>query len=59
MLAQPWAGVVLSGAATVAQLESNLTAAGVAWDAALEGALAGLAEEPGAYWERRSALPWN
>ena len=34
-------------------------AAGVAWDAALEGALAGLAEEPGPYWERRSALPWN
>ena len=59
VLAQPWAGVVLSGAATVAQLESNLTAAGVAWDAALEGALAGLAEEPEAYWERRSALPWN
>ena len=59
VLAQPWAGVVLSGAATVAQLESNLTAAGVAWDAALEDALAGLAEEPGAYWERRSALPWN
>ena len=35
------------------------TAAGVAWDDALEAALAGLAEEPEAYWERRSALPWN
>jgi len=59
VLAQPWADVVLSGAATVAQLESNLAATGVAWDEALEGALAGLAEEPGPYWERRSALPWN
>jgi len=59
VLAQPWADVVLSGAATVAQLESNLAATGVAWDEALEGGLAGLAEEPGPYWERRSALPWN
>ncbi len=59
VLAQPWADVVLSGAATVAQLESNLAATGVAWDDALEDALAGLAEEPGPYWERRSALPWN
>ena len=59
VLAQPWADVVLSGAATVAQLESNLAATGVAWDDALEDGLAGLAEEPGPYWERRSALPWN
>ena len=59
VLAQPWADVVLSGAATVAQLESNLAATDVAWDDALESALAGLAEEPGPYWERRSALPWN
>ena len=59
VLAQPWADVVLSGAATVAQLESNLAATGVAWDEALERRLAGLAEEPGPYWERRSALPWN
>ena len=59
VLAQPWADVVLSGAATVAQLESNLAATGVAWDEALERGLAGLAEEPGPYWEHRSALPWN
>ena len=59
VLAQPWADVVLSGAATVAQLESNLAATGVAWDDGLERRLAGLAEEPGPYWEHRSALPWN
>jgi aryl-alcohol dehydrogenase-like predicted oxidoreductase len=59
VLAQPWADVVLSGAATVAQLESNLAATDVAWDDALEAGLARLADEPATYWERRSALPWN
>ena len=54
-LAQPWAGVVLSGAATVGQLESNLAAREVVWD----GGLDELAEEPEAYWATRSALPWN
>jgi aryl-alcohol dehydrogenase-like predicted oxidoreductase len=58
-LARPWAGVVLSGAATVAQLCSNLAARDVRWDAELERALAGLREDPDAYWETRSRLPWN
>jgi len=58
-LAQPWAGVVLSGAATVGQLESNLAARDVDWDGELEERLAVLAEEPGAYWAARSALPWT
>jgi aryl-alcohol dehydrogenase-like predicted oxidoreductase len=58
-LAQPWADVVLSGAATVGQLESNLGARAVEWDAELEQRLAGLTEEPGAYWSRRSELAWN
>jgi aryl-alcohol dehydrogenase-like predicted oxidoreductase len=58
-LAQPWAGVVLSGAATVAQLASNLDARGLEWHDAAERELAPLAEEPDAYWMRRSQLPWN
>jgi aryl-alcohol dehydrogenase-like predicted oxidoreductase len=58
-LAQPWADVVLSGAATVDQLESNLRARALEWDAELEHRLAGLAEDPAAYWARRSELPWN
>jgi aryl-alcohol dehydrogenase-like predicted oxidoreductase len=58
-LARPWAGVVLSGAATVAQLRSNLAARDVRWDAELERGLAALREEPDAYWETRSRLPWN
>jgi aryl-alcohol dehydrogenase-like predicted oxidoreductase len=59
VLAQPWAGVVLSGASTVVQLEANLRASEVTWDAALEEQLAGLVEAPGAYWATRSALAWN
>ena len=59
VLAQPWAGVVLSGAATVAQLEANLRATDVEWDDELEQQLSALVEEPGAYWATRSALAWN
>ncbi|MGH2947397.1 MAG: aldo/keto reductase [Solirubrobacteraceae bacterium] len=58
-LAQPWADVVLSGAATVAQLESNLAARTVSWDADLEARLGGLVEPPAAYWAARAELPWN
>ncbi|ALV36840.1 aldo/keto reductase [Streptomyces sp. CdTB01] len=59
ILRQPWAGVVLSGAATVAQLASNLHAAAVDLDEDQLARLAGLAEEPRAYWEKRSSLPWH
>ena len=57
-LAQPWADVVLSGAATVPQLRSNL--------AALERTsgpdpeqLTGLAIDPRVYWGERAAMPWT
>ncbi|MEU9327280.1 aldo/keto reductase [Streptomyces canus] len=59
VLRQPWAGVVLSGAATTVQLASNLHAAVVDLDDQQLSRLAELAEEPGAYWERRSRLPWH
>jgi aryl-alcohol dehydrogenase-like predicted oxidoreductase len=58
-LAQPWADVVLSGAATVEQLESNLAARTLTWDADLERRLAGLVEQPAAYWAARAELPWT
>jgi aryl-alcohol dehydrogenase-like predicted oxidoreductase len=51
--------VVLSGAATVEQLQSNLGARDVAWDDDLEDALAGLAEPADEYWAARSRLAWN
>ncbi|WP_406479847.1 aldo/keto reductase [Streptomyces sp. NBC_01615] len=59
ILRQPWAGVVLSGAATANQLASNLHAAVVDLDDDQLSRLAALAEDPGAYWERRGQLPWH
>jgi aryl-alcohol dehydrogenase-like predicted oxidoreductase len=53
--AQPWADVVLSGAATVEQLESNLAALELTYYTTLDG----LAEERDVYWARRAELPWN
>ena len=55
VLAQPWADVVRSGAATVEQLQSNLGA--LTLD--MPGLLDELVEDPVAYWETRAALPWN
>ncbi|MGW4731572.1 aldo/keto reductase [Streptomyces shenzhenensis] len=59
ILHRPWAGVVLSGAATTGQLASNLHAAAVDLDEDQLARLAPLAEEPAAYWERRGQLPWH
>jgi aryl-alcohol dehydrogenase-like predicted oxidoreductase len=55
-LAQPWAGVVLSGASSIPMLESNLGALALAPD---PGAFAELAEPPDAYWSARSQLAWS
>ncbi|WP_316774746.1 aldo/keto reductase [Streptomyces sasae] len=59
VLRQPWAGVVLSGAATLNQLASNLHAAVVDLDEEQLSRLAALVEDPHAYWERRGSLPWH
>ncbi|MEU5344844.1 MULTISPECIES: aldo/keto reductase [unclassified Streptomyces] len=59
VLRQPWAGVVLSGAATAVQLSSNLHAAVVDLDDEQQSRLDALTEEPVAYWERRGQLPWH
>lgn len=56
VLAQPWVDVVLSGAATVQQLDSNLRALGLDVDPAR---FDGMVEEPETYWEKRGKLPWN
>jgi aryl-alcohol dehydrogenase-like predicted oxidoreductase len=53
-LAQPWVSVVLSGAATVAQLASNLRALQVA-----APEIPDLAEPAGEYWAARSRRPWS
>ncbi|QEO14089.1 aldo/keto reductase [Agromyces intestinalis] len=55
--AQPWADVVLSGAVTAAQLDSNLASRGPS--AAVWSAAAALAEDPGAYWSARGTRAWT
>lgn len=53
-LAQPWADVVLSGAVTLDQLDSNLGALAVEWEDDVD-----LAEDPQRYWATRATLAWN
>ena len=59
VLRQPWAGVVLSGAATTGELHTNLLSAAVDLDEDQLARLAGPVEEPEAYWRHRAGLPWN
>ncbi|GGX95165.1 aldo/keto reductase [Streptomyces anandii] len=59
ILCRPWAGVVLSGAATLGQLASNLHAPAVDLDEDQLARLDALAEDPHAYWDRRGQLPWH
>lgn len=56
-LRQPWVSVVLSGAASVQQLASNLDSLHVPAEVVEELPL--LAEPADAYWETRRALPWQ
>jgi aryl-alcohol dehydrogenase-like predicted oxidoreductase len=59
VLAQPFVDVVLSGAATVDSLRSNLAAASLALDADVLAELAGLEEDSAAYWAARGDMAWN
>ncbi|MGW3040987.1 aldo/keto reductase [Kitasatospora sp. NPDC001159] len=56
--AQPWADIVLSGAATLDQLTSNLTAAEVSLTPEDLAALAAMVEPADTYWRTRASLPW-
>jgi len=64
IMAQPFKPMVLSGAVSIAQLESNFGAVGVcerllADMPALELLMSEMKVEPSAYWQERSALTWN
>jgi aryl-alcohol dehydrogenase-like predicted oxidoreductase len=59
VLAQPWADIVLSGAATVSQLESNVFAAKLKILPDSAERLATLVVSSVEYWRARSALAWN
>ncbi len=58
-LSQPWAAVVLSGAATISQLASNLTGLGLRNHPRITALHLELAEPPAQYWQKRSELQWN
>jgi aryl-alcohol dehydrogenase-like predicted oxidoreductase len=59
VLAQPWADVVLSGAASVEELESNLAALTLQLDPQLVERLGDIRQDSLSYWQTRAALPWN
>jgi aryl-alcohol dehydrogenase-like predicted oxidoreductase len=58
-LARPWADVVLTGAATVGQIRSNVAALQLAYDAELEEQLRSVSIAPEEYWRARSSFKWN
>ena len=59
VLAQDWVDVVLSGAATLEELESNLSAEAVKVPDVVFERLSVVREDPATYWDKRAALPWN
>jgi aryl-alcohol dehydrogenase-like predicted oxidoreductase len=59
VLEQPWVDVVLSGAAKVEHLHSNLQALDVSLPEANLAELMKLREPPSDYWNRRAALQWD
>jgi len=59
VLAEPFVDVVLSGAATTAQLASHQAALALTLDPEMHAALAALAEPPARYWQTRGTLRWS
>jgi aryl-alcohol dehydrogenase-like predicted oxidoreductase len=59
VLAQPWADVVLSGAASVEELESNVAALTLQLDPQLVERLDAIDQDSPSYWQMRAAQPWN
>ena len=58
-LARPWADVVLTGAATVGQIQSNVAALELAYDPELEEKLRSVSIDSTEYWRARSSFRWN
>lgn len=56
---QPWSPTVLSGAASVPQLESHVAATGISLSPEVAGALNAAAEDPALYWAARSRRTWS
>jgi aryl-alcohol dehydrogenase-like predicted oxidoreductase len=58
-LARPWADVVLTGAATVGQIQSNVAALELPYDAALDEQLRSAGVGSPEYWRGRTGFRWN
>ncbi|MGI5169166.1 aldo/keto reductase [Spirillospora sp. CA-253888] len=58
-LAEPWAGTVLLGAVSPAQLRANLQASALSLGKDELDGLGGLRTEPEVYWSARADLPWT
>jgi aryl-alcohol dehydrogenase-like predicted oxidoreductase len=58
-LARPWADIVLTGAATVDQVRSNLAAVELEYDAELEERLRPVSISSAEYWRARTSFRWN
>ena len=58
-LARPWADIVLTGAATVGQVQSNVAALDLARDPELEEKLRSVSVDSTEYWRARSSFRWN
>ncbi len=59
VLAQPWTDVVLSGAASVDHMLSNMRAQELELGERLDVLVDSLREQPHRYWSTRSAMAWN
>lgn len=58
-LSRPWATFVLSGAATVGQIESTVTASARDYNAELDDQLRNLSVSSPDYWRARATFSWN
>ena len=58
-VARPWADIVLTGAATVEQIRSNVGALGLAWNPELEKQLGSISIQSAEYWRARGSFEWN
>jgi aryl-alcohol dehydrogenase-like predicted oxidoreductase len=58
-LGRPWADTVLSGAATVPQIQSSVAALDLVYDDALDEQLRSSAVRSAEYWRGRSTFSWN
>jgi aryl-alcohol dehydrogenase-like predicted oxidoreductase len=58
-LSRPWADVVLTGAATVGQIQSNVAALELPYDSVLEDQLRSASVGSAEYWRSRSTFRWN